>query len=477
MFSGSGEVIISLQPISEDKVAGLLWTWLGDFGRLSWGAYPGALCYSIYKLVDEEDPFSEYVIVAECVTDLFLSNLVPGTYIVTAITPNGETVPSDQIVGEDETPVPVDPCDPDPGEELGPVPTSFGLQESTTVLSIPVPNPHLDFNVPYVYTRVDFGTSVPPGDGWQLELTRLGGELTASDGSTIYSMFGLQTFINGSPNGFREATCASVDYDQGAMEAAVDGGGYTFQEVEIIAGDTIGLGFNLRNVSWGDGQLGAAAPTDDPFFDPTQACAALGGDDFSGANSATIASNLQMNLRIWRDLTPAVLTAQVKDFAAFKAALTNPPQFVSGLFGPETYRFETVPGDEWDGKFHCGTGGFDFYELEPDDCFGYPIHFDLLINGYEKSGLWVRWQESYYGADGSLINDPAWLMMIYTEDLNWGAEFVWWAGVKLTGTTPLGTYLVWPRDPYNFNGGDPWPNADQTELFAAGLPCVKLISL
>jgi hypothetical protein len=46
MFSGSGEVTISLQPISENTVAGLLWTWLGTFGRLSWGAYPGALCYS-----------------------------------------------------------------------------------------------------------------------------------------------------------------------------------------------------------------------------------------------------------------------------------------------------------------------------------------------------------------------------------------------------------------------------------------------
>jgi hypothetical protein len=44
------------------------------------------------------------VIVAECVTDLFLSNLAPGTFNVTAITPNGETSFGNPIEGSDPTP-------------------------------------------------------------------------------------------------------------------------------------------------------------------------------------------------------------------------------------------------------------------------------------------------------------------------------------------------------------------------------------
>jgi hypothetical protein len=134
MFSGSGEVAISLQPIEESMVAGLLWTWLGDFGRLSWGAYPGALCYSIYKLVDEEDPFSEYVIVAECVTDAFLSTLAPGTYKVEAITPNGTTSFSEPIVGEDEDEPPPGPT---PCPQFGPaLPPHFLVENEEIVVPI-----------------------------------------------------------------------------------------------------------------------------------------------------------------------------------------------------------------------------------------------------------------------------------------------------------------------------------------------------
>jgi hypothetical protein len=98
-FSSSGTPIIVLEDIHKKHgPTGLI---LGGTGntRLSWDAYPGALCYTVYKAVDELDPFGPYQIVAECISDNFidLDNFGDGVYRITAITLDGETDPSDSI--------------------------------------------------------------------------------------------------------------------------------------------------------------------------------------------------------------------------------------------------------------------------------------------------------------------------------------------------------------------------------------------
>jgi uncharacterized membrane protein len=95
-FSNSGGPIIILNPLP--RLVGPTGLVLGGDGhdhRLSWNRYPGALCYSVYKLVDELDPFGPYQLIAECISDNFIDLDGPGHYRITVITPDGETPFSD----------------------------------------------------------------------------------------------------------------------------------------------------------------------------------------------------------------------------------------------------------------------------------------------------------------------------------------------------------------------------------------------
>jgi hypothetical protein len=81
----------------------LLGLWTPSGIRFSWDVYPGALCYSIYKAVDALDPYGDYTIVAECVpdNDVILPVVDPsldcGWFVITSLTPEGETEISDPI--------------------------------------------------------------------------------------------------------------------------------------------------------------------------------------------------------------------------------------------------------------------------------------------------------------------------------------------------------------------------------------------
>lgn len=98
-FSSTAEPTITLTPFARRRgPTGLI---IGGTGLviLSWDNYPGALCYSVYKAVDEEDPFGEYILVAECIQDaeIDLTPFGEGVYRISAITPEGETELSDPI--------------------------------------------------------------------------------------------------------------------------------------------------------------------------------------------------------------------------------------------------------------------------------------------------------------------------------------------------------------------------------------------
>lgn len=103
-FSSSGGPVIVLEALGRLLApSGFVLGGRGRF-RLSWNHYPGALCYTVYKAVDSNNPNGEYVVVAECIEDpeIDLEPHGPGCYRVSAITENGETELSDPIceVGE-----------------------------------------------------------------------------------------------------------------------------------------------------------------------------------------------------------------------------------------------------------------------------------------------------------------------------------------------------------------------------------------
>jgi hypothetical protein len=108
-FTSTGTSTISLLPILRPLgPTGLVMNWNGTRYRLEWNIIPGALCYSVYRLNDVIDPFSEWILVAECVEGNTIT-LPPGIYGVTVITLDGESEPSEPIEG-----APVDPADPPP---------------------------------------------------------------------------------------------------------------------------------------------------------------------------------------------------------------------------------------------------------------------------------------------------------------------------------------------------------------------------
>lgn len=98
-FSSSGGPVVVLDALG--RLLAPTGFVVGGRGRftLSWNNYPGALCYTVYKAVDSNNPFGEYVVVAECIPDPNI-NLEPegeGCYRVSAITENGESELSDPI--------------------------------------------------------------------------------------------------------------------------------------------------------------------------------------------------------------------------------------------------------------------------------------------------------------------------------------------------------------------------------------------
>lgn len=105
-FSSTGGPIIVLDALGRlIAPSGFVLGGRGRF-RLSWNNYPGALCYTVYKAVDSNDPNGPYEIVAECIEDpeIDLEDDGPGCYRVSAITAHGETELSEPICGVGDCP-------------------------------------------------------------------------------------------------------------------------------------------------------------------------------------------------------------------------------------------------------------------------------------------------------------------------------------------------------------------------------------
>lgn len=149
-------LILEALPV-QPAISGIRITFYGDDGSFifTWENYPGALCYSVYKLSDAVDPFSDYVLIAECITDpIFkpddweIPYVPPGPgnpdcYLVTAITPLGEVAVSQPKCSNDPPQPPV------PGGGVGCI-------SNQTVLADGV------INGPYSVTFTPVGTAQSP---------------------------------------------------------------------------------------------------------------------------------------------------------------------------------------------------------------------------------------------------------------------------------------------------------------------------
>jgi hypothetical protein len=107
-FSSSAGPVIVLEPIGKRKSpSGFIISGSGHNFHLAWDNYPGALCYTVYKAVDELNPFGDYIVVAECIQDNFFDG-DEGYYRISAITTDGESELSDPInVGVNPAPPPL----------------------------------------------------------------------------------------------------------------------------------------------------------------------------------------------------------------------------------------------------------------------------------------------------------------------------------------------------------------------------------
>lgn len=105
---------------------------------LRWNNYPGAICFSVYKAVDEDNPNGDFHLVAECVQEpVDITDFGPGVYRVSSITPDGETVFSDPVT----------------------VPQGAGA----TVVTVEATNPNTGFDdVPGVFRISRTGSTVQP---------------------------------------------------------------------------------------------------------------------------------------------------------------------------------------------------------------------------------------------------------------------------------------------------------------------------
>lgn len=102
IFSGSSFATLVLDSLSHlSGITGLRFEFnplTGRF-RLFWDIYPGALCYNVYQADDFNNPAGNYTLVATCIPNPVyeLPAGDPACFLVTAITPVGET-PFSEII-------------------------------------------------------------------------------------------------------------------------------------------------------------------------------------------------------------------------------------------------------------------------------------------------------------------------------------------------------------------------------------------
>lgn len=101
-FSSTAAPTIILSPNRRRRgPTGLRLTNDGGVLTLSWDTVDGAICYNVYSVINFGEPDQSYVLIAECITNTHViveCATPPCTFVVTVITPDGESEPSDPSV-------------------------------------------------------------------------------------------------------------------------------------------------------------------------------------------------------------------------------------------------------------------------------------------------------------------------------------------------------------------------------------------
>jgi hypothetical protein len=100
IFSSTSFPTLVLEAVPKKPgIRGLTASYSAGSYRLRWENYPGALCYTVYRVNDATDPFGEYSIIAECISDPQYEPALwelpfdpddPKCYLVSVLTSEGE---------------------------------------------------------------------------------------------------------------------------------------------------------------------------------------------------------------------------------------------------------------------------------------------------------------------------------------------------------------------------------------------------
>lgn len=109
LFSSTGFPVIVLNPVPHHGAPTVRIIITDVCPQLNWDAYPGAICYNVYKAVDSENPeTSPYEVLLECTPDTSIC-VDPGCYRVSAITADGESDLSAPVCTASAPPIPTPP--------------------------------------------------------------------------------------------------------------------------------------------------------------------------------------------------------------------------------------------------------------------------------------------------------------------------------------------------------------------------------
>lgn len=272
VFSSTSFPTLVLEALpTKPKVQGVVITYTGGGGfQLTWNNYPGALCYSVYKTNDATDPFGEYHLIAECITDPRYAPEdwepfppEPGCYLITAVTLEGETPFSDPICNFIADIAPEGPFNALVGEiysqqlslvgvpdevdsvawavTAGALPEGVSFDTATGLIS-GVPTEDGVFNFIISVAGTSFGANFTAERGFQLTVTTttpdldllylgLSGNATAfsaatinefnfltdpiPDGTSLSNTVTVDWTVDGSPNGFSMAFQGISDITSG----------------------------------------------------------------------------------------------------------------------------------------------------------------------------------------------------------------------------------------------------------------------
>lgn len=297
VFSTTASPVIVLEDLKRLlPPSGFVLGGLSGF-RLSWNAYPGALCYNVYSVNG-----TTYTLVFECVTDTFVELPGPGVYVVTVVTLDGESDVnlSQRIDATGAGPAPVITVIADPGTtvEGGDTPGAFkfirsGLQAGNITVKFGITGTAthgVDYNLTATTTldttafpncTVTMPDSV--GEVWVYVEGLADADIEVGGETVIATLQTSSNYAVGSPDSATVTIedCTAAIFDTGLYPVGSNTDEFRLSDTGFVAGQILGLPyvpkyFNGGSVSEATNEVdsspilgtqsGNTLTTDAPFF-------------------------------------------------------------------------------------------------------------------------------------------------------------------------------------------------------------------